>query len=74
MNYITFFIRKFLDSVRDTIKVINFYQMNKLNSKIIYLKLFYIKFFYSFEFIRNHQKMLTNREKTIFLKKIELLF
>lgn len=57
MNYITFFIRKFLDSVRDTIKVINFYQMNKLNSKIIYLKLFYIKFFYSFEFIRNHQKI-----------------
>ena len=56
MKYIFFYLRKLLDSVRDTFKVINFYQMNKFNSKIIYLKLFYIKFFYSFEFIRNLQK------------------
>ena len=56
MKYIFFYLRKLFDSVRDTFKVINFYQMNKFNSKIIYLKLFYIKFFYSFEFIRNLQK------------------
>ena len=31
--------------------------MNKFNSKMIYLKLFYIKFFYSFEFLRNLQKI-----------------
>lgn len=70
MNYFFFLVRKFLDSYRNTFKVIRFYKLNKLNSNFIYIKLFIIKFFYSFQFLRNLQR--TNLELTqnnFFIKK-----
>ena len=57
MNYFSFFIRKLLDSYRDTSKMINFYQMKKINNYQIFIKLFLIKFFFSFQFLRNLQKI-----------------
>ena len=56
MNYFSFFIRKILDSYRDTLKVINFYQMNQINNQI-FVKIIFIKFFFSFQFLRNLQKI-----------------
>ena len=53
MNKITFSIRLFLDAFRDTIKVINHFELTKINNKLIYFKLFLIKLFFSNQWIRN---------------------
>ena len=46
MNKVTFPIRLFLDALRDTIKVINHFELTKINNKLIYFRLFFIKFFF----------------------------
>ena len=53
MNKVTFSIRLFLDALRDTIKVINHFELTKINNKFIYLRLFLIKLFFSNQWIRN---------------------
>ena len=53
MNKVTFPIRLFLDAFRDTIKVINHFELTKINNKLIYFKLFLIKLFFSNQWIRN---------------------
>ena len=53
MNKVTFSIRLFLDAFRDTIKVINHFELIKINNRLIYFKLFLIKFFFSNQWIRN---------------------
>ena len=53
MNKVTFPIRLFLDAFRDTIKVINYFELTKINNKLIYFKLFFIKLFFSNQWIRN---------------------
>ena len=53
MKYIPFLIRKVLDSYRDTIKIQQFLNLKSLNGSLIGLKIFFIKFFYSFSFLRN---------------------
>ena len=53
MNKVTFPIRLFLDALRDTIKVINHFELTKINNKLIYFRLFFIKLFFSNQWIRN---------------------
>ena len=56
------YIRKILDSFRDSIRVIKHYDLIKLNGHIIIFKIFIIKFFYSFSFIRNFKKIIYRNE------------
>jgi hypothetical protein len=53
MNYLAFLIRKFLDSYRDSNKVVKFYNLKSLNGRFVWLRIFLIKFFYSFPKFRN---------------------
>jgi hypothetical protein len=45
-----------LDSYRDTLKVINIFNLIQLNGFLIFFKIFFIKFFYSFSYLRNFKK------------------
>ena len=65
------YIRKILDSFRDTIRVIKHYDLIKLNGYIIIFKIFIIKFFYSFSFIRNFKKIIYKNEviNSVFFEK-----
>ena len=56
------YIRKILDSFRDSIRVIKHYDLIKLNGHILIFKIFIIKFFYSFSFIRNFKKIIYRNE------------
>ena len=56
------YIRKILDSFRDSIRVIKHYDLIKHNGYIIIFKIFIIKFFYSFSFIRNFKKIIYRNE------------
>ena len=62
INLLTHYIRKLLDSFRDTIKIIKHFDLIKLNGKLIIFKIFVIRFFYSFGFIRNFKKVLYKNE------------
>ena len=53
MNKVAFPIRLFLDALRDTIKVINHFELTKINNRFIYFRLFLIKLFFSNQWIRN---------------------
>lgn len=53
MNYLAFLIRKFLDSYRDSNKVVKFYNLKSLNGRFVWVRIFFIKFFYSFPKLRN---------------------
>jgi ectoine hydroxylase-related dioxygenase (phytanoyl-CoA dioxygenase family) len=57
MNYLAFLIRKLLDSYRDSIKVVKFYNLKSLNGRLIWFRIFFIKFFYSFPELRNKKKL-----------------
>ncbi len=48
MNYLVFLIRKFLDSYRDSNKVVKFYNSKSLNGRFVWLRIFLIKFFTHF--------------------------
>ena len=56
MNRTIFFSKLLLDALRDTYKVCKYFNLIKLNNYFITIKIFIIKFFYSFEFIRNRIK------------------
>ena len=57
MNYLAFLIRKFLDSYRDSNKVVKFYNLKTLNGRFVWVRIFFIKFFYSFPILRNAKKI-----------------
>jgi hypothetical protein len=57
------YVRRLLDSYRDTIRVIKHFDLIKLNGKLIILKILIIRFFYSFSFIRNFKKISYKSEK-----------
>ena len=57
MKKILTFIRLSLDAVRDTKKIIKYFNLIKLNGYPVALKIFCIRFFFSFENIRNLQKI-----------------
>ena len=53
MKILTFSIRYFLDSFRDTSRIVRFFKLTKLNNFFVIFKIFFIRFFYGFSFIRN---------------------
>ena len=53
MNKTTFLLKLFLDAFRDTIKVCKYFNLHNYNSIFIYIKIFVIKFLFSFSTIRN---------------------
>lgn len=63
------FLRLILDAARDTKKIIKYFNLIKLNGYSIILKIFYIRFFFSFEHIRNLQKIkkIYKKHKLFFL-------
>ena len=60
MNRTIFISKLFLDALRDTHKVCKYFKLIKLNNYFIIIKIFIIKFFYSFEVIRNQIKVKKN--------------
>tara|TARA_B100001173_G_C15970151_1_gene539630 strand:- start:418 stop:1395 length:978 start_codon:yes stop_codon:yes gene_type:complete len=56
MNTTIFFSKLFLDACRDTYKVYNYFKLKKNNNFTIFYKIFFIKFFYAFEILRNRIK------------------
>ncbi len=56
MNSTIFFSKLFLDAIRDSYKVCNYFKLKKNNSFFIFYKIFFIKFFYAFEILRNRIK------------------
>jgi hypothetical protein len=50
-------IRKFLDAYRDTIRITKHFDLIKLNGNLIVVKIFIIRYFCSFSFIRNFKKI-----------------
>ena len=50
-------IRKFLDACRDTVRITKHFDLIKLNGNLIVVKIFIIRYFCSFSFIRNFKKI-----------------
>jgi ectoine hydroxylase-related dioxygenase (phytanoyl-CoA dioxygenase family) len=63
MNRTIFISKLFLDALRDTHKVCKYFKLVKLNNYFVVIKIFIIKFFYSFEVIRNQIKVKKNNNK-----------
>ena len=57
IKILSLYIRKFLDAYRDTIRITKHFNLIKLNGNFIIIKIFIIRFFYSFSFIRNFKKI-----------------
>ena len=57
MKIAIFFSKLLLDSFRDTRKVCKYFKLEEYNNFLISVKIFFIKFFYSFETIRNSNKI-----------------
>lgn len=53
----TTLIKKFLDAYRDTVRIVKHFNLIKLNGNFIIIRIFIIRFFYSFSFIRNFKKI-----------------
>ena len=64
-NIFTHYIRRLLDSYRDTIRVITHFNLIKLNGKEIIFKIAFIRFIYSFSSIRNLKKTIYENKKII---------
>ena len=56
MNIFAFYIRHTLDAFRDTNRIVSHFDLIKLNGASVIFKLFLIRFFYAFSFIRNLSK------------------
>jgi hypothetical protein len=55
-----FFLKITLDAIRDTIKIIKYFNLIKLNGYGIIVKLFFIRYFFSFNYLRNLTKISKN--------------
>ena len=56
MNIFAYYIRHTLDAFRDTDRIVRHFDLIKLNGITVIFKLFFIRFFYAFSFIRNLSK------------------
>ena len=54
---ISHYIRRLLDAYRDTVRITKHTDLVELNGIFVIIKLFIIRFFYSFNFIRNFKKI-----------------
>ena len=63
IKIIPHYIRRFLDAYRDTIRINQHCNLVKLNGFFIIVKLFIIRFFYSFSFIRNYKRIIYTNKK-----------
>lgn len=57
IQIVSHYIRRFLDACRDTVRIAKHGNLVELNGTFIIVKLFIIRFFYSFNFIRNFRKI-----------------
>ena len=57
MKYFIFISKLLLDALRDTIKIVNYFKLRNFNGFFVVLKLFLIRFFYAFPYIRNLKKI-----------------
>ena len=55
-----FFLKITLDAFRDTFKIIRYFNLIKLNGYGVIAKLFFIRYFFSFNYLRNLTKISTN--------------
>ena len=65
MKYIIYFLKLFLDSIRDTSKIVKYFNLIKINGYFVIIKLFIIRFFYAFSFIRNIRKIKISENKEL---------
>lgn len=63
MKKIIFFIKLSLDAFRDTKKIIKYFNLLNRNGLLIIPKIFFIRFLYSFNVIRNLNKISLNEEQ-----------
>ena len=57
MKYIIFITKLFLDALRDTIKIVNYFKLRNFNSFTVVIKLFLIRFIYAIPLFRNLKKI-----------------
>ena len=57
IQIVSHYIRRLLDACRDTVRINRHANLVELNGIFIIVKLFIIRFFYSFNFIRNFKKI-----------------
>ena len=55
-----FFLKNTLDAIRDTFKIIKYFNLIKLNGYWIIAKLFFIRYFFSSNYLRNLTKISKN--------------
>ena len=53
MKYFIFISKLFLDALRDTIKIVNYFKLRNFNNFTVVIKLFFIRFFYAIPLFRN---------------------
>ena len=76
MNIFAFYIRHTLDAFRDTNRIVRHFDLIKLNGISVIFKLFFIRFFYAFSFIRNlskPKKIKSNTENVFFENSVNTL-
>tara|TARA_S200000501_G_scaffold104620_1_gene98038 strand:+ start:1410 stop:2381 length:972 start_codon:yes stop_codon:yes gene_type:complete len=56
MNKAIFLSKLLLDSIRDSYKIYRFFELKKYNNTFILIKIFFIRFFFSFSTLRNSIK------------------
>ena len=57
VKYIIFISKLFLDALRDTIKIVNYFKLRNFNSFTVVIKLFLIRFIYAIPLFRNSKKI-----------------
>jgi hypothetical protein len=57
MNKIIFFAKLSIDALRDTKKIVKYFNLLKMNGLLVIPKIFLIRFLYSFQAIRNLHKI-----------------
>ena len=57
VKYIIFITKLFLDALRDTIKIVNYFKLRNFNSFTVVIKLFLIRFIYAIPLFRNLKKI-----------------
>tara|TARA_Y100000590_G_scaffold438510_1_gene561414 strand:- start:332 stop:1285 length:954 start_codon:yes stop_codon:yes gene_type:complete len=69
MKIIIFFLKLLLDAIRDTNKIVKYFKLIEINGYFVIIRLFIIRFFYGFSWIRNIKKI-----KTVENEKLKLSF
>ena len=67
MKKIIFFIKLTLDAIRDTRKIIKYFSLIQINGYLVIFKIFFVRFFYCFQYVRSKQSILiTNKSNNFF--------